>query len=262
MSGLLYVYAVAGPGAVQWLERHQLEGIGGARVRGVTADAVIGAVSEVPAAEFDQEPLDRNVADATWLGPRAASHQEVNARLLDGLGAVLPLAFGTIFRSEDRVRSALRERGPELATALAAVAGRAEWVITLDRDDRVAGESLDAEPELRELRGAAGASAPGRAYLLRTKLDNARRDARRRVEDDARAALRAATETVAEELTDEPLVEGGPVARATALVPRDHEGALRRATEGFNKVWSPRGYAARVAGPWPAYRYGAKVGSL
>jgi hypothetical protein len=259
---LVYLYAVAGERARDWLERAELRGIGSAAVRPVVASSLCGAVSDVPVADFDQEPLDRNVGDATWLAPRAEAHQAVNARLLEGLDAVIPLAFGTIFRSDDGVRRVLGERASDLAAALERVAGHVEWVLTLERDDALAARALDEREPIRTLAADAAGSAPGKAYLLRRKLDDARRAELRAQDASARDALAAALHEVVEEATDEPLVEGGPVARITVFLPRSREADLGSAVTRLNDAWMRRGYTARATGPWPAYRFGASLGGL
>lgn len=255
---LIYLYAVAPAAAGRWLETNDLRGIGGARVRAVPGGGVLGAVSDVPAGEFDQDPLDRNVADAEWLAPHAAAHQDVNAALLDAAGAVLPLAFGTIFRTEERVRDALGARARELAAGLAAVTGRAEWVVTLDRDRRAALRYLERTRDSAK----AAAAGEGRAYLLRRKVEVESADELRALDRRARAELQQALEGVAEELTEEPLIEGGPAARLTALARRDRALALGQAVQAYASRWRERGYEPRIAGPWPPYRHSARVGSF
>ena len=224
-------------------------------MRALQAGGVVGAVSDVPASDFDQEPLDRNIADAEWLGPHAAAHQDVNAALLDAVDAVLPLAFGTIFRSEESVSAALGSRASELASALGAVRGRAEWVCTLDRDHRVASAHLSRTRE-----APAAGTGQGRAYLLRRKAEVETTEQHRALDLDAREALRAALAEVGEDVTEEALIEGGPAARFTVLVARSREDALRAAAERIRAEWAERGYDPRLSGPWPPYRYGAKVG--
>jgi hypothetical protein len=255
---LVYLYAVAPAAAGEWLASNDVRGIEGERVRPVRTRAVVGAVSDVPAREFDQEPLDRNVADSAWLAPHAAAHQDVNAALLDGVGAVLPLAFGTIFRGESGVERVLREREGELAAALAALAGRVEWVCTLDRDLKIAAAYLART----RASGAAAGAGEGRSYLLRRKAEVESVEEQRALDREARAEFRDALTAVADELTDEPLIEGGPAARCTVLLARDGEDALRRAAMRFAARWSERGYDPRLAGPWPPYRYGARVSAL
>lgn len=255
---LVYLYAVVPPAGGAWLASAGLRGIAGGPVRAVGEAGVVGAVSDVPEAEFGQEALDRNVADADWLAPHAAAHQDVNAALLDELGAVLPLAFGTIFRSDDRVREVLRARGAELAAGLAAVAGRVEWVVTLDRDRRAAAAyltSIRTAPSAEE-------AGQGRAYLLRRKAEVESTEELRALDREARAAFRVAALAAADEVSEEPIIEGGPAARFTVLVRREREAVLRRAADEFAGQWRERGYEPRLAGPWPAYRYSARLGSL
>ena len=257
---LVYLYAVGPERTAGWLGANELRGIAGSRVRAVRQRLLVGAVSDVPADEFDQEPLDRNVVDPEWLAPHAAAHHEVNAALLEGVGTVLPLAFGTIFRGEAGILSALRARAGELEAALAGLNGRVEWVCTLDRDRRAAGEHLQRV----RAAGSAGApeESPGKAYLLTRKAAVESAGDLRQLDHEARSEFRAVLEGLSDEVTDEPVIEGGPAARCTVLLPPQDGPALRSGLEGFARRWSDRGYAPRAEGPWPPYRYSARVGSL
>src|SRR5579859_3513343 len=99
MSDLLYLYAVlpAASPAVAWLSRNRLSGIAGAPLRALCAQALAAAVSGVPADEYEEEPLNQHIRNLAWLGPRAAAHQEVNARLFELADTVLPLSFGAVY---------------------------------------------------------------------------------------------------------------------------------------------------------------------
>lgn len=61
MGELLYLYAVVP--AEHPLARSSLNGIGGGAVRAVVEGAIAGAVGAVPAAEFDEEPLNVRLRD-------------------------------------------------------------------------------------------------------------------------------------------------------------------------------------------------------
>src|SRR5262245_43623979 len=90
VTDLVYVYAIlASPPTID------VVGIDGRPVRGVAAAELFAAVSDVPEAEFAEEPLNAGMSDMHWLGPRAIAHQEVNQALHDGSAALIPLAFGT-----------------------------------------------------------------------------------------------------------------------------------------------------------------------
>lgn len=257
---LVYLYAVGPALTAGWLAANDLPGIAGSPVRAVCERQLTAAVSDVPADQFDQEPLDRNVVDPEWLAPHAAAHHEVNAALLDGVGTILPLAFGTIFRSEEGVLGALRDRAAELEIALTALAGRVEWVCTLDRDRRAAGEHLQRMRETES--GGQRSESPGKAYLIKRKAEVASVDDLRTLDHEARSQFRAVLDGLSGEVTEEPIIEGGPAARCTVLLPRNDGPSLLAALERFEDSWAERGYAPRADGPWPPYRYSARVGTL
>jgi hypothetical protein len=263
---LIYVYAVlAAEQAAGVLDRGEVRGIGGASVSRLAAGDLAAAISLVPAAEFDEEPLNRLMRDLAWLGPQAAAHQAVNARLFAGADAILPLAFGAIFRSPDRVVQVLRRRRGELLARLEAVRGREEWVASLRCVEAQALAAAAAQSEaVWRLEAERAASPPGRAYLLARRLADLRREEVRRLEAEAVEAFSALAGRVAERVHAEPVAaeaalaggSGRVVARLSLLVPRSDGGALQAGFEPFTREWGPRGFAVELTGPWPPYRFG------
>jgi hypothetical protein len=258
VSSLLYVYTVLPA------DQPDPELPGVALVREGRLAAV---VSSVPADEFDEEPLNRNMADLDWLGRWAERHQAVNAGLMERGEALLPLAFGTIYRDEGGVRTMLRQREAELLRRLEGVRGRAEWVVALHRDGPAARAWVEERGEaLVELRREIEASAPGRAYLLTRRLDDARRDELLRLDRAALDELGRTVEGHAERRHREPLATpqggadaaggSGVIARLSLLVPRPAEAALGDALGALAERWRARGYTVDVTGPWPPYRFG------
>jgi hypothetical protein len=70
-------------------------------------DNLAAAVSDVLAEDFEEAPLNARVQAMGWLGPRAVAHRQANAELHERVEALLPLAFGTVFRDEGGVRDLL-----------------------------------------------------------------------------------------------------------------------------------------------------------
>ena len=124
MSGaLVYLYAVTAAPVREWTDAERPAGLEGAPLRAVEEGELAAIVSDVSAVDYAQHPLDANVRDGRWLTPRATTHQEVNAAAHAALEALLPVAFGTIYRSDERVREMIIERnlflpGPEVQVAL------------------------------------------------------------------------------------------------------------------------------------------------
>src|SRR5438132_8245153 len=145
---LRYVYGIVPARAAARVDAERLAGIDGRAVRSIAEADIAAAASDVSEAEYGSEGLNEHVRDLEWLTPRAAAHQAVNARILEIADVVLPLSFGALYRDDDRVREMLRENAGVRVTRRAALAGRAEWVVTVTRES---GEARAAGVDLRAL---------------------------------------------------------------------------------------------------------------
>jgi hypothetical protein len=262
---LRYLYAVADASAEAPIATADLAGIDGGRVEPIVEGGLLGATSVVPAAEYEEAPLNARLQDLEWLAPRAAAHQDVNAKLLELTTAVVPLSFGAIYRGTDGVRALLRSRAADLGDRLRTLAGRAEWIVSIERE----GPELADGDAVRALDAEIAASAPGRAFLLGKRRDEVLRH-ERRARDAAVAEEASATiAAIAERIYREPLIEdptAAVVARFSVLAPRAREIELGDIVRGIGASGSTDGYRIRLSGPWPAYRFGGlpseRVGSV
>jgi hypothetical protein len=254
VSTLVYLYAVL-PRSVDASEK----GIDGAPVRWIRHDGLAAAVSDVSGEDFEEAPLNEHVRDMSWLGPRAIAHQDVNAWLFEASEAIVPLAFGTVFRDDERVLQLLIEQSSALADQLARVRGCAEWVVALhllrEPDPR---EVAAASPALQALRTEIETSGPGRAHLLKQRLTTLERDESRRLQSEAATRLLDALRTCSVAVFQEPLPTDSverPLLRASVLVRRDAEIAFVEEVERLHRQWPEPTYRLLLTGPWPPYRF-------
>jgi hypothetical protein len=261
---LRYLYAVTSANADSAIAAADLRGIDGGRVETLVEGGLLAATSRVPASEYEEEPLNARLQDLEWLAPRAATHQEVNGKLLELAGAVVPLAFGAIYRGPDGVRELLRSRADDLADRLSGVAGRAEWIVSIERE----GSSAPTGGAVGALDAEIAAAPPGRAFLLGKRREEVVRE-ERRVRDAAMAEETWATlGAIAERIYREPLIDdptAAAIARFSVLAHRDREGELGDVVRRLGATGTSEGYRVRLSGPWPAYRFGGlpseRVGS-
>jgi hypothetical protein len=264
MGELLYLYAITDASALPALTRANLRAIEGGDVRTIVEGELLGVTSHVPDTSYEETPLNERLQDLDWLAPRAAVHQDVNAKLLDLAPSVVPLAFGAIYRGPEGVRALLRSRAADLLDRLRSVEGRAEWIISVEREatDLPPGESL------RVLDGEIAAAAPGRAFLLGKRRDEVVREERRARDAAVAEETQGFIEDIVERIYREPLIDdptATAVARFSVLVPRVREIGLGDAVRRLHATDVARGYRVRLSGPWPAYRFGGlpseRVGS-
>jgi len=248
---LVYLYAISGEDGTTFTGR---SGIEGQPVRGVREGGLVALVSDVPADPYDQPALDQNVRDGAWLTPRATSHQTVNAAAHAFLASTLPVPFGTIYRSDDRIREMLRARAEELRAKLTSLRGRSEWVVAVHRD------TVQAAEHLAQVRDAMAhvspTTSPGRRYLEKKRDEGELRAELRRLDEEASLAAHHALARVSKSAFEEPIVEdaGDIVARTTYVLRGEDEHRFADTVDGFNADWRPRGYELRASGPWPTYR--------
>jgi gas vesicle protein GvpL/GvpF len=252
---LRYLYAVASASAEAAIAGANLRGIDGGRVEAIVEGDLLAATSAVSASDYEEEPLNERLQDLEWLAPRAAAHQEVNGKLVELSDAVVPLAFGAIYRDAEGVRELLRTRAEDLVDRLRAVEGRAEWIVSIERD----GSSAPTGGAVRALEAEIAAAPPGRAFLLGKRRDEVIREERRTRDAAVAEETWAAIEAIAERVYREPLIDdptAAAIARFSVLAARDREKRLGDAVRRLGAIGISEGYRVRLSGPWPAYRFG------
>lgn len=127
-------------------------------------------VQVVPAADFTQEALQRQLGDPLALEACARTHHAV-VTAAAAAGPVVPMPLATLFTGRDSAVAALVEQMPRLRAALDRVTGRAEWVV------KVHVPAPGVAPTARG-EDAGQAALSGAAYLARVRGRERDRQAR------------------------------------------------------------------------------------
>lgn len=264
-EGALYVYCV---GARDELARLFGGGLpdameGGRDIELVGREDLAAVACGVPLADYGEGALESRLADATWTATRALRHERAVEHFARR-ATVVPLRFGTIYLSRENVARMLEERAGQLRAALARLAGREEWGLNVYAERATLREQVASLSErLREMEAGAASSPPGRAYLLRKKIDALR-------DEEARSETRRAAAAVESELSeacdgaarlrvlkDEAGEHGELAARLAFLVRREGFEEFRAAAERLAERYAPLGFRFELTGPWPAYNFAA-----
>jgi hypothetical protein len=203
--------------------------------------------SPVPRGLFDAaDPANRS-GDPDWVAARAQAHHAVVA----ATEPCLPFAFGTLFTAPAPILDWLAPRQAALAAALAAIAGQAEWTVTLVEDQAAHGAWAAAhDPAVTALAARVAALPEGAAFLLGRRLAQAVPAAR----DAHRQAVLARLDAVLAASGQARLPEARPGAR-TLLAGPTAIAALRPGLEALADDLAGTGLGLDLSGPWPAYAY-------
>ncbi|HEU5216361.1 MAG TPA: GvpL/GvpF family gas vesicle protein [Gaiellaceae bacterium] len=226
----------------------RLAGVELIRRGGLTA-----VVREVPLAEFDEAVLPERLNDREWLERNARAHEDV-LQAAAAVTAVVPLRFGTIYRSREHVERMLDERAEEFGATLDQVRGHVEVGVKAWIDLRTLERTLAGGDEPT-------AGGEGAAYLQRRQREQQRsrevavrcaelaEEAHSRLSSQAVAAV--ANRPQPRELTgrSESMLLNG------AYLIREGDDRLRRELEHLAAVHAAAGVEYELTGPWPPHNF-------
>jgi hypothetical protein len=257
MTSILYVYAITRePVQPEGEAVDRSSNFGSAAGGGV--HAIYTPVSD---AEFSQESIDHRAGDLEWLGAIGYRHQDVVTHLMKST-SVVPLRAFTLFSSAEALRHYLEENGATLAKALGRLDGKQEWTLRIEFDPQQWNASLAARVDsLRDLTRQIDTASPGKAFLLKKKLDDERRKASKDAElqvvnEIERAVLdKLRCETIAESRQQ----RDGAFPQINVLINRDEEAVLQELHTSLSDRYAHEGIALSVSGPWPPYTFASAV---
>ncbi len=257
----IYLYCLARPQCLasdQALVGPSLTGVvEGYPVTAVLADSVVAVVGEVVIGDFSEQ----NLQTLSWIGERAARHEAVVARTM-AASPVLPVKFGTIYRSRDSLMAFLQRHHRAIELGLDRLIDKSEWSVKgylIEEDARQIIAAGDAEVQSRR---AALSTSPGLRYLQQKQLDA-------RIE----AALEAGLERVSQDLLRSlalrsidsttlrlhaSTVTGRPermVFNAAFLLDPETLPDFRVALAEQQDAYQTIGLALELRGPWPPYNF-------
>lgn len=253
MPTVLYVYAIAARNA---LAAPEIEGVNGeSTLRVVERGDLAALVSEVDADAFSQETIDARAADLDWLGSIGYSHQQVVEHACRNADAI-PLRAFVLFSTEQALGEHLEQKAAELKEILGGIAGREEWTVKLEFDEKTWTDAIERRaPSLVALAAEAEGAPAGKAYLLRRKMDEARKNAAREAVDaiaaemEDRIGRQLAVPVVSE------LSRTGSMPQFNVLLERSRASEMERLAGELQRDYRDEGVRPLLTGPWPPYTF-------
>lgn len=227
----------------------------------IEAGGLIAAVSRVPAAQFEEEPLNDLLSDLARLAPYAVRHEEAVRALGSVAPNLVPAAFGRVYRGVDGVKALLQTEGPGLRRLLGELAGKDEWGLKVIKDAaRLWAAAETASPRLQQLARQEAEAQPGRAYLLRRQRERLHGAEAARLEREALegvlSRLRdAGARVLVEELPPHTPGEVEIALKGALLIGRGDADRLRETVGRLDQEAGSWGLSLELNGPWAPYSF-------
>ena len=253
MAQVLYVYAITRDAVTP-----ASEAVDGSQRFGTCTAAGLHAVfTPVDSDAFSQEVIDARAGDLEWLGAIGYRHQAVMSELMRAT-SIVPLRAFTLFSSEEALREFVSVEREMLDATLTRLDGKQEWTLRIELEPGKWSEALTARVQsLREMQSEIATAAPGKAFLLRKKLDDEKKRASHSAEDELLAEIeRAVLERVGRETVSESRQHrDGAFPQINVLINRDEESVLQELRDQLALRYEPEGVTLALSGPWPPYTF-------
>jgi hypothetical protein len=257
----LYLYCIAESAALPSVNGTLVQAPAGVDLRYPITRLSVGGISavvgQVAIAEFSED----NLQDLTWLGSRAARHEAVVVWTM-GLSPILPVKFGTIFASRERLIAFLAQHRLDIASALERVRGKAEWSVKaylVEAQARAAFAARDTEIAARL---AALPTSAGARYLQQKRLDvmmdAALETGLEQASEAIGQALAMHAEASASLRCHSSAVTGRSermVFNASFLLGPEQVGEFQQALAEQQQEAQTIGLVFELKGPWPPYNF-------
>lgn len=255
MTHVLYVYAVGRAGHPLPADVEAVDG--SLRLQSFEDGPLCAVLTPVDAEEFSQEGIDRRAGDLEWLGAIGYRHQSVSAALMRG-GTIVPLRAFTLFRSESSLHEWLRNEREQLNKVLERLDGKQEWTLRIELEPQKWSDALVHRVDsLRFIASEIETAGAGKAFLLRKKLEEARKQASREAEQQL---VREVETEVLGRLRCESVAESrerreGAFPQINVLIERDEESRLQELRDELALRYENEGVTLALTGPWPPYTF-------
>jgi len=220
---------------------------------------IAAIVSSIPIEEFIGPAAESNLKDLSWIGPRACRHEEVIEQIMCHV-PVLPIRFGTIFSSLERLGISLKEHYGAISRFLDHATEKEEWAVK-GLLDRKKAEEIQYNA-LLAYEADNIASSPGMGYFREKKIRTG-----------AEVALRGKIEKILNEIRNDlsryaaDLCERRLLSREATgsdldmvinwafFVPRSVKPNFLARIDRANKDYAGDGFVFEFTGPWPPYSF-------
>lgn len=215
--------------------------------------------SKVSLIEFGQDFKD-NVSNLEWLERQARTHDGI-VRFLSSHETIVPVRFGTVFRSPEGIETFIDENYIQLEHLLQSIDGCCEMGLTIYFDKPHLLDRLrECDDEIKVLLQKVNSCSQGAGYMLGKKVDQLLELKFKLLVEKQLAVASEALGPVSRAIKQGPLnpdriCEEQLYSNLACLVLISNVDNFHLAEESLRESFGISGMTTRATGPWPAYSF-------
>jgi len=266
MNGL-YLYCIR----EKTNSRFSTEGIDGGKISVISCQDLEAIVSQVSLEKFDSEEVQRKAQeDLGWIKDKVQIHERVIEEAMrlqplrnKDLVAVIPMKFGIIFKTKEKLEETLKKRYFRFKKDLKNLTGKQEWTVKIYLNRRVFEKEVKkVSPVVQEKEKEIASLPEGTAYFMQKQIDEA-------VSKEGDRALQGYIDSFFERIkkyaetgTKGKLLEKELTGKSLPMVLNAiflvSEKKLEDFVKEINKLkeeYKSKGFNFEYSGPWPPYNF-------
>ena len=234
----------------------------------ISYDKIEAIVSEVDLNEFGSEEIQKKAAeDLNWIKEKAQTHEEVIEQAM-GKGSsniipVIPMQFGVIFKSKERLEETLKDRYLNFKETLEKLKGKQEWGVKVYFQDDIFRKNIEEKnKQVLSKKKEIERLSQGIAFFVQKQIDEI-------VEQEKDKDLDRIIEEIYENLgtlsfsqNKAKLLEKDFTGRTEEmilnsfyLIEEPKLAQFQKRVEELKEKYHTSGFEVEITGPWPSYHF-------
>ncbi len=218
-----------------------------------------GVISAVPLDQFGEEALEQNLQNINWLEEKVRLHQQLLQQVM-AKQTVIPMKFGVIFRSKEKVKVILEEGREQFGNLLDKLSGYSEWGVKgYYRQQQLFHYLTNKEKSQNQGQPSSGG---GMAYLIRKKFEEKLEELALDYSQQIGAKVFNHLKTICSDAVLNKLLSRKATGReeelffnGAFLLAGDAHEEFQQIVQIHNNEIETQGLFLEVSGPWPAYSF-------
>lgn len=242
--------------------KHNISGIQpGTKIYGVLWKDIETVVSEVDLRQFgEKEILGKLEQDTKWTERSVKLYHDIIVKVSNG-ETVIPLKFGTLFRTRKNLEAMLKKSYRKFKTILGQLKDKEEWGVNVYLDRQKFVKKLgEKDKEIKQFEKRKVKAPEGMKWYADRKIDEViRKKFGDAVETYLSKIVQELERQVEKVAINEPMpreITGREIVLSSAcLIKKEAVESFKEKMEMFFKDLGEIGFVAEITGPWPPYNF-------
>ena len=223
---------------------------------------IYAVVSKVPAEEFSEENLTKNLADLEWVKQKAGIHEKIIEGIMKYVG-VIPFKLATLFNTENSLKVMLKKHAQIFKENLHDLRGKEEWGVKIYCDRGKLKEGLvQQDEEILKIDKEMSLSLPGKAFILKKKKEDLIKERiNKRISEYTKTCFERLQAQILESKINKLLPKevterkDDMILNSVFLVDKNRVNTFVNMVEDFKIQYADQGLLFDRTGPWPPYHF-------